>query len=102
MNKFGEIDSPISPNMSPVSFHIGIFVSLAIQFLSQSGVVLVEEIGITYANPEELWLGSKEVSQLIIHIVVDILVGTTAPLLLADGCGEQTYITKGLRLLMEI
>ena len=88
--------------MSPVSFHIGIFVSLAIQFLSQSGVVLVEEIGITYAYPEELWLGSKEVSQLIIHIVVDILVGTTAPLLLADGCGEQTYITKGLGLLIEI
>ena len=68
--------------MSPISFHIGIFVSLAIQFLSQSGVVLVEEIGITYANPEELWLGCKEVSQLIIHIVVDILIGTTAPLLL--------------------
>ena len=74
--------------MSPISFHIGIFVSLAIQFLSKSVVVLIEEIGITYAYPEEFWLGSKEVSQLIIQIVVDILIGSIAPLLLADGCGE--------------
>ena len=71
--------------MSPVSFHIGIFVSLAIQFLSKSVVILIEEIGITYAYPEELWLGGKQVCQLLVEIVVDVLIASTGLLFLAYG-----------------
>ena len=84
--------------MTAIGLHIGERIMVLGQFLSKGGIVLKEEVGVADTNPEELWLGCKQVSQLLVEVILDVLVDATTSLFLANGCREEPHITKGLRI----
>ena len=98
LGKLTQVDAPVAPDMTTIGLHIGEWIMVLGQFLSKGGIVLKEEVGVADTNPEELWLGSKQVCQLLVEVIIDLLVGATTSLFLAYGSREEPHITKGLRI----
>ena len=85
--------------MATLGLKVGIFVVLAIEISAKVGIVLVEEVGLTATNPEELGVLAEEPVDLRIAVSIDIGETFRIGLLLIDSCREQTYITERIRII---
>ena len=66
-SEFGEIDSPVAPDVTTIGLKIGVLVALGVEIGTQVVVVLDEEVGLANANPEERGLLGKEGINLLVE-----------------------------------
>ena len=71
---------------------------LGVKISAKVIIVLNEEVGLTYANPEELRILAKQIVNLCVTVSVDLRMTAIAVLLLINGCGEQTNIVEEVRI----
>lgn len=71
---FCEVYSPVAPDVSAVVLVVSEGIVFLCELFPEINVVLVKEVGIANANPEEMWLGGKEVGKFLVEVVIDILV----------------------------
>src|SRR3712207_763270 len=82
--------------MAAIGFQIGIFMAFGIQIFAKIGVVLIKEIGLSYANPKHLRATAEQPINLLIAVFIDRL--DTTFLSLIYRCGEQTHVIEGVRI----
>ena len=84
--------------MPSIGFKIGVFMLLGIKIGAKVVVVLNEEVGLAYANPEEAGFLAKQIVDLGVAVGIDLGMTAIAVLLLIYGCGEQTDIIEEVRI----
>ena len=100
LREFGQIDTPVAPDVASIGLAVGVRIAFAVQPLTQVSILLIQEVGLTDSNPVELWLGTEEGSHLlvILSVVVHALDqwSWVTPSANAYCCREQAYIVEGV------
>ena len=84
--------------MATVGFQIGVLVALRVEIGAQVGVVLVEEVSLTDAYPEQVGVLGEQLVDLTIAVLIDVGEAVGIGLLLVDSGREQTYIAEHIRI----
>ena len=99
LSEDGEVDAPVAPDMTAVTFVIFILVAFRIQVFAIAGICLVQEIGIAYTYPVQSGIGLEHRAELLCHCGVDFLLTLVGigqlEILFQRYCSrEQSYVIK--------
>ena len=84
--------------MATLGLEVSVLVLLAVEISAQVIVVLVEEVGLTNTNPEEVGLFAEEVVDLLVAISIDVGESVWISLLLIYSCREKADVAEHVRI----
>lgn len=94
--EFGEVYTPVFPDVSLGSLEISIGISVVIQFFAVCLVGFVKKIGIAYAYPVKSGLFVELNLEFLVQVVIDRALNAFVRF---DGGGEKSYITEHVGIL---
>lgn len=71
--KLSEVDAPVAPDVSSLSFEILVRKVPAVEIRPQVGIVLIEEIGLADAYSEQSGVPCKELVYFLLTVGIDVL-----------------------------
>ena len=70
LSKLGEIDTPVAPDMTAFGLKIFVGVALLVEVAAEVGILLIEEVGLTYGYPVKRRLTREQFGQLTLYLIV--------------------------------
>ena len=70
-NKFGKIDSPVSPDVSTVVLEVLMWIVVVLELLYELLVSLDKEVCVTAADPKKVRLFAEISSEFLVEVLID-------------------------------